>query len=106
MKSVKVAFEIKINPAIAADLRCYARFRNVTANSVMSDAVSCVLAVLEEMEVLNGIPSYTDAYLENLMDTDKPFQRWKKNRRASIVPATPKKTGKAARKPTSFASQR
>jgi hypothetical protein len=106
MKTVKVAIEIKVNPAIAADLRCYARFRNVAATSVMNDAVSSVFAVLEEMEVLNGIPSYTDAYLETLMDTDKPFQRWKKNRRASIVPATPKKTGKAAKKPTSFAGQR
>jgi hypothetical protein len=106
MNSVKAAIEIKINPVIAAELRCYARFRNVATTSVMTDAVTAVLAVLEEMEILNGIPSYTDAYLQELMHTDKPFQRWKKNRRASIVPVPLKKTGKAAKKPTSFASQR
>jgi hypothetical protein len=98
-----VTIEIKINPAIAAELRCYARFRHVAATSVMNDAVSAVLKVLEEMEVLNGIPSYTDAYLQELMDTDKPFQRWKKNRRASIVPAALKKTHKAAKKPRPIA---
>jgi hypothetical protein len=99
MNSVKAAIEIKVNPAIAAELRCYARFRHVATSSVMNDAVAAVLAVLEEMEILNGIPSYTDAYLQELMHTDKPFQRWKKSRRASIVPVPRKKTGKAAKKP-------
>jgi hypothetical protein len=105
MKSIRVPIEIKINPAIAADLRRYARFRNVTANSVMSDAVSCVFDVLESMELLNDLPRYTDRYLETVMASDKSFQRWKKNRGASIAPATPRETGKAAKKPASFASQ-
>jgi hypothetical protein len=106
MTSVKAAIEIKVNPTIAAKLRSYALFRNVAATSVMSDAVSAVLKVLEEMEVLNGIPSYTDAYLETLMATDKQFQRWEKNRRASIVPATSRKATRTAKKPTSVAGQR
>jgi hypothetical protein len=106
MKSVKVVIDINIDPAIAAELRSYARFRKVTANSVTTDAVSCVFGVLESMEVLTSLPRATNVYLESLMGTDTPFQRWKKNRRASIVPLPLKKTGKAAKKPTSFASQR
>jgi hypothetical protein len=106
MKSIRVPIEIKINPAVAADLRRYARFRNVTANSVMSDAVSCVFDVLENMEVLDDLPRYTDQYLETVMASDKSFQRWKKNRGASIAPATHKKTSKAAKKPTPIAGQR
>jgi hypothetical protein len=103
MKSVKVVIEINIDPAIAAELRHYARFRKVTANSVTTDAVSCVFGVLENMEVLISLPRATNFYLENLMDTDRPFQRWKKNHRASIAPATPKKTSKAAKKPRPIA---
>jgi hypothetical protein len=105
MKSIQVAIKIKINPAIAADLCRYARFRNVPANHVMRDAVSCVFDVLESMEVLHDLPRYTDQYLETVMASDKSFQRWKKNRGASIVPATHKKTGKAAKKPASTAAQ-
>ena len=106
MKPVKVVIEINIDPAIAAELRRYARFRKVTANSVTTDAVSCVFGVLESMEVLTSLPRATNVYLESLMGTDTPFQRWKKNHAASIAPTTSRKTTKAAKKPTSVASQR
>jgi hypothetical protein len=45
MKSVKVT--VQIDPAIAADIRCYARFRHVAANNLIRDAVQHVMYFAE-----------------------------------------------------------
>jgi hypothetical protein len=94
MTSVKVA--VKIDPAIAADLRLYARFHHLTPSSIISAEMARVLA-------WDDIGDY---YLRAVISRDKSFQLWKKNRGASTVPATPRKATKAAKKPIPIAGQR
>jgi hypothetical protein len=68
MKTIKVP--VQIDPAIAEDLRRYARFRNLKPSSIISAEVAQMLAAYR----------LADLRLEHVMARDKSFQRWKKNR--------------------------
>jgi hypothetical protein len=75
MKSVRVA--VQIDEAIAADLRRYARFHNVSANSVVSDAVQHVMYFAEHR-------------MKHVMERDTAFQTRQSRGGSSTVLGTGK----------------